>query len=68
MVFGEAANTGRMVGEAPRAKGVVEPLNTLASLVSGRTDAAKRIPARKFGFLARLMSAAGGRATDRAKA
>ncbi|HUZ73007.1 MAG TPA: cellulose synthase operon protein YhjQ/BcsQ [Stellaceae bacterium] len=67
-LFGEAANTGHMVGEAPRAKGVIDPLNALARLVSGRSDASPHSRVRKHGLWHKLRPAAGARMADRAKA
>lgn len=65
-IFGEAANTGHMVGEGARAKGLIEPLDALATLVSGRQGAERRQPARKPGLLERLLPMAAGK-TARAK-
>lgn len=68
-IFGQAANTGHMVGEAPKAKGVIEPLNTLATLVSGRQAAEKKgAPAKKPGLLDKFLPAAAGKVLARAKA
>ena len=58
-----------MVGEAPQAKGVIEPLNTLATLVSGRQVTEKRgAAAKKPGFLDKLLPSAAGKSAARAKA
>jgi pilus assembly protein CpaE len=68
-IFGQAANTGHMVGEAPRAKGVIEPLNTLASLVSGRQGAAPRgAAAKQASLLDKLLPGAKGKIPARVKA
>jgi len=68
-IFGQAANTGHMVGEAPKAKGVIEPLNQLATLVSGRQGTEKKgAPAKKPGLLEKFLPAAAGKALARAKA
>jgi pilus assembly protein CpaE len=67
-IFGQAANTGHMVGEAPKAKGVIEPLNTLATLVSGRHANEKRAQAKKAGLLDKLLPGAAGKMLARAKA
>jgi pilus assembly protein CpaE len=68
-IFGQAANTGHMVGEAPKAKGVLEPLNTLATLVSGRQGGEKRgAAAKKPGLLDRLLPSVAGKLVARAKA
>ncbi len=68
-IFGQAANTGRMVGEAGKAKAVLEPLNTLATLVSGRQDGEKRgAAARKLGLLDKLLPSLAGKIAARAKA
>lgn len=67
-IFGQAANTGHMVGEAPKAKGVIEPLNMLATLVSGRSGNDKRAPAKKAGLLDKLLPGAAGKILARAKA
>jgi pilus assembly protein CpaE len=67
-IFGQAANTGHMVGEAPRSKGVIEPLNTLATVVSGRQGAEKRVAAKKTSLLERMLPAAVGKLGARAKA
>jgi pilus assembly protein CpaE len=66
-IFGEAANTGHTVGEATKAKGLLEPLNTLATLVSGRQGSEKRPSARAPGLLERLLPKAAGKIV-RAKA
>jgi len=66
-IFGDAANTGHMVGEGARAKGLLEPLNTLAALVSGRQGSEKRPSDKKPGLLERLLPMAAGK-TARAKA
>ena len=69
-IFGEAANTGHTVGEAPKAaKGVIEPLTTLATLVSGRHATEKKgAPAKKAGLLDKLLPGAAGKVLARAKA
>ena len=67
-VFAQAANTGHMVGEGSRVKSVIEPLNALAALVSGRRDAEKHSPARKAGLLAKLLPVAAAIAAARTKA
>jgi pilus assembly protein CpaE len=67
-IFGQAANTGHMVGEAPRSKGVIEPLNTLATVVSGRQGSEKRATAKKSGLLERMLPHAVGKLGARAKA
>jgi len=68
-IFGQAANTGHMVGEASKAKGAIEPLNTLATLVSGRQVTEKRgAAAKKPGFLDKLLPSAAGKLAARAKA
>lgn len=65
--FGEAANTGHMVGEGARAKGLLEPLNQLAALVSGRRGSEQRQAKKRPGLLERLLPMAAGK-TARAKA
>ena len=67
-IFAEAANAGRMVGEAPRAKGVIEPLNTLATLVSGRQGVETRAAPQKSRLLERVLPAAVAKLGARAKA
>jgi len=68
-IFGQAANTGHMVGEAAKAKGVLEPLNMLATLVSGRQGGEKRgAAAKKPGLLDRLLPSIAGKIVARAKA
>jgi pilus assembly protein CpaE len=67
VIFGEAANTGHVVGEGARAKGLLEPLNMLATLVGGRQGSEKHQPARKPGLLERLLPMAAGKSV-RAKA
>jgi pilus assembly protein CpaE len=57
--FAQAANSGRMVGEGSRAKSVLEPLNALAALVSGRERAERRAPMRNPRLIERLRFAAG---------
>jgi len=54
-VFGAAANAGHMLGEGPRAKTLLEPLDALAAQVSGRPAAMKRPAARKPGLLERVL-------------
>ena len=66
-IFGEAANTGHMVGEGAKAKGLLEPLNALAALVSGRQGSEKRQSARQPSLLERLLPKAAAK-TARAKA
>jgi pilus assembly protein CpaE len=58
-IFGEAANIGHMVGEAPgKAKTVLDPLHALATLVSGRHGGEKHgTAAKKAGLLDRLLPA-----------
>jgi pilus assembly protein CpaE len=68
-IFGQAAITGHMVGEAGKAKGVLEPLNTLAALVSGRAGGEKLgAAAKKPGLLDRFLPSVAGKITARAKA
>jgi len=67
-LFGEAANTGHMVGEAPRAKNVVDALNRLAGIVNGRGDPNPRIQGRKPGLMDKLLPPQLARMTARAKA
>jgi pilus assembly protein CpaE len=67
-LFGQAANTGHMVGEAPRARGVIDPLNALASVVSGRAEAARRGATRKPRLLDRLWPLSSAGMAARAKA
>jgi pilus assembly protein CpaE len=68
-IFSEAANTGHMVGEAPKANRVIEPLNTLATLVSGRQGQEKKgAAAKKPGLLDKLLPGAAGKMLARAKA
>jgi pilus assembly protein CpaE len=64
-IFGQAANTGHMVGEGSKTKTVLEPLETLATLVSGRQSAERRGAARKPGFLEKLLPGAAGKLVAR---
>jgi pilus assembly protein CpaE len=68
-IFAEAANTGHLVCEVGKAKTVVDPLNTLATLVSGRQPVEKRGAApKKTGLLDKLLPAAAGKRLARTKA
>jgi pilus assembly protein CpaE len=66
-IFGEAANTGHMVGEGARAKGLIEPLEQLAALVSRRQNHDKRRAERKPRLLDRFLPMVAAK-TVRAKA
>lgn len=67
-IFGEAANTGHMVCEVAKAKTVVDPLNSLATLVSGRQLVEKRgAAAKKAGLLDKLLPIGAGKRLARAK-
>lgn len=50
-LFSLAANAGHMIGEAPKNQRVLEPLNKLAALVSGRQGTEKAAQAKKGGGL-----------------
>jgi pilus assembly protein CpaE len=67
-IFAEAANTGHMIGETPRGQRVLEPMNTLATLVSGRQGTEKRAAATKVGLLQRLLPRAAAKTGARARA
>jgi pilus assembly protein CpaE len=68
VIFGQAANTGHMVGEGSKAKGVLDPFNALATLVSGRQGLEKRGAVRKLGLLEKFLPGAAGKIAARAKA
>ncbi len=67
-IFSEAANTGHMVGEAPRAKAVIDQLNILASLVGGRHGGERRGQEHKPTLWERLRPGATLKSNARAKA
>ena len=67
-IFAEAANTGHMIGETPRGQRVLEPMNSLAALVSGRQGTEKRAAAGKVGLLQRLLPRAAPKTGARARA
>jgi pilus assembly protein CpaE len=70
-IFGQAANTGHTVAEsAPKAKTVLDPLNTLATLVSGRQGSERHGKAaeKKAGLLDKLLPSVVGKIGARAKA
>ncbi len=67
--FAQSANSGRMIAEGSRSKAIIEPLNTLAALVSGRDSTERRAPVK--GPQPRLIDRlrfAMGRPAPRAKA
>jgi pilus assembly protein CpaE len=66
-IFAQAANTGHMIGEAPRAQRVLDPMNELATLVSGRQGTEKRAQGKKLSFLEKLLPRA-AKAGARARA
>lgn len=67
--FAQSANSGRMIAEGSRSKAIIEPLNALAALVSGRDSTERRAPVK--GPQPRLIDRlrfAMGRPAPRAKA
>jgi pilus assembly protein CpaE len=56
-IFAAAANAGRMLGETQKSQRVMEPLNQIAALVSGRERIEKRRRAGLPGVFRRLIGA-----------
>jgi pilus assembly protein CpaE len=54
-LFARVSNAGQMIGEASKSQRVIDPLNRLTGLVSGRTDAERRRRLNGASLLHKLM-------------